>query len=269
MAGPPTISPADITTAHLTLPWFGLYAQDQIELPYHVHLMGGLRYDNAEFDNVAVGEYAHDRLKQNEDRVSPRGGIVWQPLPELSVYGSYSENFGASNTLNQGIPLPPKTAQQWETGIKTELFDKRFPGTPAYFDLTKQNLPITVRPGETQAAWEQENRGLELDVSGEILPDRHVIGAYAYTPFAKTVKDSFSASQLGRRLNNAPRQSGSLWSTYEFQERLYFTKGSSFENITEDEVEAVMNRLNHRPRKTLKFKTPHAVFFADTLQEAA
>jgi len=51
--------------------------------------------------------------------------------------------------------------------------------------------------------------------------------------------------------------------------RQYFTKGSSFENITDGEVEAVMNRLKHRPRKTLKFKTPHTVFFAETLQEAA
>ena len=51
--------------------------------------------------------------------------------------------------------------------------------------------------------------------------------------------------------------------------RQYFTKGSSFENITDDEVEAVMNKLNHRPRKTLKFKTPHTVFFAESLQEAA
>ena len=51
--------------------------------------------------------------------------------------------------------------------------------------------------------------------------------------------------------------------------RQYFTKGSSFESITDDEVEAVMNKLNHRPRKKLKFKTPHTVFFADILQEAA
>lgn len=51
--------------------------------------------------------------------------------------------------------------------------------------------------------------------------------------------------------------------------RQYFTKGSSFENITDDEVEAVMYKLNHRPRKTLNFKTPHAVFFAETLQVAA
>jgi transposase, IS30 family len=43
--------------------------------------------------------------------------------------------------------------------------------------------------------------------------------------------------------------------------RQYFTKGSSFEKITDADVEVVMNKLNHRPRKTLNFKTPHAVFF--------
>ena len=51
--------------------------------------------------------------------------------------------------------------------------------------------------------------------------------------------------------------------------RQYFTKSSSFEIITYDEIEAVMNKINHRPRKTLNFKTPHSVFFADSLQEAA
>lgn len=51
--------------------------------------------------------------------------------------------------------------------------------------------------------------------------------------------------------------------------RQYFTKGSSFENITECHVEQVMNRLNHRPRKTLNYKTPHAVFFGETCLKAA
>ena len=217
MAGPPTTLPGDITTANSTLPWFGLYAQDQVQLPYHFHVMGGFRYDSADYDSVAFGEYAHDRLKQSEDKVSPRGGVVWQPLPELSIYGSYTENFGASNTNLQGIPLPPQTAQQWETGIKTELFDKRLMATLAYFDLTKQNLPIAIRPGLTQASGEQESKGIELDVTGEILPGWNMIATYAYTPFAKTVKDGFGATQLGKRLNNAPEHSGSIWTTYEFQ----------------------------------------------------
>jgi IS30 family transposase len=51
--------------------------------------------------------------------------------------------------------------------------------------------------------------------------------------------------------------------------RQYFTKGSSFENITDKDVDEVMEKLNHRPRKTLKYKTPHSVFFAHTLLEAA
>lgn len=51
--------------------------------------------------------------------------------------------------------------------------------------------------------------------------------------------------------------------------RQYFTKGSSFENITDEQVEDVMNKLNHRPRKTLNYKTPHAVFFTNTQREAA
>ena len=51
--------------------------------------------------------------------------------------------------------------------------------------------------------------------------------------------------------------------------RQYFTKGSRFENITGKDVEEVMEKLNHRPRKTLNYKTPHAVFFADTSLDAA
>lgn len=51
--------------------------------------------------------------------------------------------------------------------------------------------------------------------------------------------------------------------------RQYFLKGSSFEKISDEDVEAVMNKLNHRPRKTLNYDTPHAVFFNNTGREVA
>lgn len=51
--------------------------------------------------------------------------------------------------------------------------------------------------------------------------------------------------------------------------RQYFTKGSSFENITDEKVEEVMNKLNRRPRKTLNYKTPCAVFFGNAERKAA
>jgi len=50
--------------------------------------------------------------------------------------------------------------------------------------------------------------------------------------------------------------------------RQYFPKGSSLEDITDEQVEAVM-RLNHRPRKTLNYQTPHALFLLKLIDNAA
>ncbi|MDT4291076.1 TonB-dependent siderophore receptor [Methylomonas sp. MO1] len=211
-----------------TQPWFGVYGQDQIELPYHLHLLAGLRYDNAETGgDSAFGAFGDNTKIINptitDDRVSPRGGILWQALPELSLYGSYTENFGASNAAyvtQNGERLSPQTAQQWETGVKTELFDGRFTGTLAYYDLKKQNLPmqVTQAGNSFRAVGEAESRGIELDFSGEILPGWRVIGAYSYMPFAKTLKDSETAGTIGKRPHNAPEHNGNLWTTYEFQD---------------------------------------------------
>lgn len=43
--------------------------------------------------------------------------------------------------------------------------------------------------------------------------------------------------------------------------RQYFPKGMDFSTITQQQLERVMNKLNHRPRKNLDVKTPHEVFF--------
>lgn len=43
--------------------------------------------------------------------------------------------------------------------------------------------------------------------------------------------------------------------------RQYFPKGSDFTQITDQQVQAVAERLNERPRKTLGFQTPNHVFF--------
>jgi IS30 family transposase len=41
--------------------------------------------------------------------------------------------------------------------------------------------------------------------------------------------------------------------------RQYFPKGSDFSNITNQEIEFAINRLNHRPRKCLNFESPSTV----------
>ena len=43
--------------------------------------------------------------------------------------------------------------------------------------------------------------------------------------------------------------------------RQYFPKGMKLTDITEEQVQEAVERINHRPRKILGFKTPHEVFF--------
>jgi len=44
--------------------------------------------------------------------------------------------------------------------------------------------------------------------------------------------------------------------------RQYFPKSRELTDVTREEVEQAMERLNHRPRKTLGFRTPYEVFFS-------
>jgi len=42
--------------------------------------------------------------------------------------------------------------------------------------------------------------------------------------------------------------------------RQYIPKGSSFKNITKKQIRQIENKLNHRPRKSLGWRTPYEVF---------
>ena len=43
----------------------------------------------------------------------------------------------------------------------------------------------------------------------------------------------------------------------------------SFDQVTDDHIQTVMDRLNNRPRKTLGFKTPNEVFLGIKFKLAA
>ena len=204
--------------------WHGFYLQDQVKLPLNLHLLAGLRYDDAVSNNTVLNERTG-----KDHRLSPRVGLVWQPMSWLSLYGSYTENFGLQNVFDiRRQPLPPQTAQQFEAGVKTEFFDGRLRTTVAYFDLTKQNVavPDPANPQFSKALGEAQTRGIELDVSGELLPGWSVIASYTYMPFAKVTKDfvddgggGVTLGNTGNRLFNAAKDMGSLWSTYAFQDQ--------------------------------------------------
>lgn len=51
--------------------------------------------------------------------------------------------------------------------------------------------------------------------------------------------------------------------------RQYLPKKSEFTNVSKDEIIMIQNRLNHRPRKALGYKTPYEVFFSEMSKKLA
>ena len=51
--------------------------------------------------------------------------------------------------------------------------------------------------------------------------------------------------------------------------RQYLPKQTDFTNVSKEEIITIQNRLNNRPRKVLKFKTPAEVFFREMARKLA
>jgi iron complex outermembrane receptor protein len=220
-----TLDPASAYTSSQYSDQYGIYLQDQIKLPYHFNVTGGLRYQyihqsSAQVDSTGT---VNQFPSLTADAVTPRVGLLWQPQNWLSLYSNYTENFGA----NQGTVFPnqaaaPSSAQQWEVGAKTEFFDGRLRATLAYFDLTKTNVP-SVDPNPAHSGFslltgEVRSRGPELDIQGEILPGWNVIATYANTDIIVTKAGDGDYPAVGSRYYGVPRNTASLWNTYDFQQ---------------------------------------------------
>ena len=47
--------------------------------------------------------------------------------------------------------------------------------------------------------------------------------------------------------------------------REYFPEGIDFKKISDEQIQEVVDKLNHRPRKCLGYRTPYEVFFGVVL----
>ena len=220
----------------------GLYVQDHVTWFDSLHVLLGARFDIAD---VTIGEayseggdYSASKDQAIAARLgaktrsdsgwSPRAGLVYDILPELSAYGSYSQSFGANNGFSAtGGTFAPQRGQQWEVGLKAEPL----PGlsaTLAFFQITKSNLLTrdfsSLDPSARKLAGLQRSRGIEFDVMGRVTDRLAVVANYAYTD-AKVINDSpkdpldpFGSGLYLNHLQNAPRHSGKVFLTYDFGE---------------------------------------------------
>ncbi|WP_138503584.1 TonB-dependent siderophore receptor [Nostoc sp. PA-18-2419] len=201
--------------ARLRTDRLGIYLQDQVTLLDNLKLLVGGRFDFTEQKNDDL--LAGTSISQSDQAFSPRVGIVYQPIPPISLYASYSSSFvpAIGNSAN-GSTFEPTQGTQYEVGIKADL-SNRLSATLAAYQITKTNVLTTDlnNPSFSIQVGEQRSQGIELDVAGEILPGWKIIAAYAYTD-AEITEDN-NPLLAGNLLNNVAKNTVSLWTTYEIQ----------------------------------------------------
>ena len=196
----------------------GLYAQDQIDLGYGLQLLLGIRYDTgSQFYFSRTPASTAIPPEQQLSGVSPRVGLIYRVAEPLALYASYTTSFKpqTANVFGAASP-PPETGEQVEVGTRFE-FSPDLSLTASVFDITRNNVAANdpVNTGFSIITGQQRSKGVEADLAGTILPGWKVIGGVGYTD-ARVTRDT--AIPVGNRLDGAPQFSGSVWTTYQFDE---------------------------------------------------
>lgn len=186
------------STQDRRIDFYGLYLQDLVSFGEHWKLLLGGRYDYAGTEFERNNQLITDAIDRE---FSPRAGLVFQPIEDLSLYASYTESFlpFVFAVSADGSPFEPEFGEQIEVGIKRDWFEGRLSTTLAVFELTRANV-LTPDPDNSNFSiqtGEQRSRGVEVDISGEILPGWNVISSLTYLDAQITEDNRFP---VGNRL---------------------------------------------------------------------
>ena len=217
---PVTFAPTEFdNTNHGRATIAAAYVQDQVQLSPNWLAVLGLRYDKFDMD-FTDRRGAGVNIDTSDDLLSPRGGLIYKPAENLSLYASYSMTYvpraGAQLTslavTNEAFD--PEEFENIEVGAKWDLS----PGlalTAALFQLDRKNviIPDPANPTDPAASLlvdGQSTEGVELGVSGRINDSWSIQGGYAY-------QDGHLTENLGgTRLAQLPKHVATLWNRYDF-----------------------------------------------------
>lgn len=199
----------------------GMYVQEQISLNKW-KLLIGLR---EELYGAGDDDDTTDQTKVNV--FLPRIGLVYELQTNATLYATYNKGFdpfeASTSTQIFNAPFRPVTSELLEAGAKANFFNNKLSTSLAIYQLTLQNVAVNANdisnPNLYIQQGEERSRGVETEVSGNILPNLSVSAAYSYC-VAKVVK-SIIVSQQGAIVENAPKNTSNSWIKYTFNKGVF------------------------------------------------
>ncbi|WP_429117102.1 TonB-dependent receptor [Aeromonas hydrophila] len=204
---------------------YGLYLQDQLSLG-DWHLLAGLRRDD-----FTVTSRRNDLNKEETVSVtslSPRLGLVWNPIEEHAFYASYSKTFTPVGGELIGITpgdknnnLDPQHTRLYEGGVKSDWLDGRLATTLSIYRLEMYNKRSKdpLDPTKVILTGLQRTEGIELSARAQLTDELYLRGGIAIQDAEQVKAD---ADLQGKRPMNVSRQNGELFAGYQSGKQGWF-----------------------------------------------
>jgi iron complex outermembrane receptor protein len=211
--------------AHHRVRGVGLYVQDQLSLG-DWHLLAGLRRDD-----FTVTSRRNDLDKEETLSVtslSPRLGLVWNPIEEHAFYTSYSKTFTPVGGELIGITpgdknnnLDPQHTRLYEGGVKSDWLNGRLATTLSLYRLEMYNKRSKdpLDPTKVILTGLQRTDGIELSARAQLTDEIYLRGGVAIQDAEQVKAD---ADLQGKRPMNVSRQNGQLFAGYQSGKQGWF-----------------------------------------------
>ncbi|NER60969.1 TonB-dependent siderophore receptor [Pseudomonas sp. MAFF212428] len=209
---------------------YGLYSTLRLQLADPLHLIVGARAQRYKFYQTYQERGAEPAYLSTREptKVVPYGGVVYDLSDEWSTYASYSEIFKPQQNKLAGPPPPagmasdntlePMTGKTYETGIKGELWGGAVNTSLAVYYTRREHeavqdpryVEVNVPFGGSccyVSQGEVVSKGVDLEVSGELLPDWSLMAGYTFNHNQNRSNDAVFSTQT-------PKHLFKLWSTY-------------------------------------------------------
>lgn len=201
----PTLTARQLTQAPINRA--GAYVQDLVAFSDKIKLLAGLRYSYQQTgsDILTYADNKTTSVTTFDGAFTPRVGLVYQPIPTTSLFVSFANSFNTNTGVDvNGNALPPSFIDQYEAGIKNDLFNGFLSANLTVYQIKNSNLAQTsLANGNTNSnirelAGEVTSRGVEVDLKTKQMSGFTFLGGYSYNQTKYTASNIYIIGSLLR-----------------------------------------------------------------------
>lgn len=203
---------------------FGAYASNVLNITPKLSAMVSLRADY--FDSRGERSTSDDDFDQWA--LSPKFGIVYQPvLDKVSIFANYMNAFinvaprqitDVDGSNPRVKSFRPEHADQWEYGIKTNLFSDRLAATLSVYDIKVSDrvMPNPANIRDYTQGGKVGSKGFEIDLVANPVTGLNLIAGFSHNKTRVISGDPEDFySEPGRAIGGqGPQNLANFWATY-------------------------------------------------------